>query len=53
MMFGSYPYPGNILECDTTEFVHVYVKPGKPPKFDDEVKAANTLSRAEWLDLTQ
>jgi len=28
MMFGSYPYPGNILENNTIEFINVYVKPG-------------------------
>lgn len=53
MMFGSYPYPGNILENNTVEFINVYVKPGKPPKFDAEVKEANRLTRTEWLDLTQ
>src|SRR5262245_19552507 len=53
MMFGSYPYPGNIIENNTIEFINVYVKPGKPPKFDKTVKAANALSRSEWLDLTQ
>ena len=53
MMFGSYPYPGNIIENNTIEFINVYVKPGKPPKFERGVKAANLLSRAEWLDLTQ
>jgi modification methylase len=53
LMFGSYPHPGNILECNTVEFIHVYVKPGKPPKFAPEIKEANALSRAEWLDLTQ
>src|SRR5215831_6307628 len=53
MMFGSYPYPGNIIENNTIEFIHVYVKPGRPPRFDPEVKAANALTRAEWLDLTQ
>jgi DNA modification methylase len=53
MMFGSYPYPGNIIENNTIEFIHVYVKPGRPPRFDPEVKAANVLTRAEWLDLTQ
>src|SRR6516164_10815806 len=53
MMFGSYPYPGNIIENNTVEFINVYVKPGKPPKFDAEVKKANALSRTEWLDLTQ
>ena len=53
MMFGSYPYPGNMIENNTIEFINVYVKPGKPPKFDADVKAGNALSRAEWLDLTQ
>lgn len=53
LMFGSYPYPGNILENNTVEFVNVYVKPGKPPKFNPELKEANKLSRTEWLDLTQ
>jgi DNA modification methylase len=53
MMFGSYPYPGNIIENNTIEFINVYVKPGKPPKFDREVKDANELTRTEWLDLTQ
>jgi DNA modification methylase len=53
MMFGSYPYPGNLIENNTIEFINVYVKPGKPPKFPRDVKQANALSRAEWLDLTQ
>jgi DNA modification methylase len=53
MMFGSYPHPGNIIENNTIEFINVYVKPGKPPKFAAQVKEANRLSRAEWLDLTQ
>ncbi len=53
MMFGSYPYPGNIIENNTIEFINVYVKPGKPPKFDPDVKEANELTRTEWLDLTQ
>lgn len=53
MMFGSYPYPGNILENNTVELIHVYVKPGKPPRFAEAVKAANRLGREEWLDLTQ
>ncbi len=53
LMFGSYPFPGNILENNTIEFVNVYVKGGKPPKFDPAVKEANKLTRTEWLDLTQ
>ena len=53
MMFGSYPYPGNILENNTIEFINVYVKPGRPPKYDKLVKDANVLLQAEWVDLTQ
>jgi modification methylase len=53
MMFGSYPYPGNIIENNTIEFINVYVKPGKPPKFDPDIKDANELTRTEWLDLAQ
>jgi modification methylase len=53
MMFGSYPYPGNIIENNTIEFINVYVKPGKPRKFDAAVKDASELTRTEWLDLTQ
>jgi DNA modification methylase len=53
MMFGSYPYPGNILENNTIEFINVYVKPGKPPKFSGGAKEANRLSRSEWMDLAQ
>ena len=53
LMFGSYPYPGNILEANTVEFINVYVKPGKPPTFSKEVKNANKLEQWEWTDLTQ
>ena len=53
MMFGSYPYPGNIIENNTVEFINVFVKPGRPPKFSAPIKEANELSRTEWLDLTQ
>jgi DNA modification methylase len=53
MMFGSYPYPGNIIENNTIEFINVYVKPGRPPKFDADTRQANELTRTEWLDLAQ
>jgi modification methylase len=53
LMFGSYPYPGNILENNTVEFINVFVKPGKPPKYDDATKEANKLTQEEWVDLTQ
>lgn len=53
LMFGSYPFPGNILENNTIEFINVFVKDGKPPKYADDVKEANKLSQEEWVDLTQ
>ena len=53
MMFGSYPYPGNILENNTIEFISVYVKPGKPPKYPKPVKEGNIIHQPEWVDLVQ
>jgi len=52
-MFGSYPFPPNIYEDNTVEFIHVYVKPGKPRVLDKRVKEKSKLSQDEWLDLTQ
>ena len=45
MMFGSYPHPGNIIENNTIEFINVYVKPGKPPRFDARCERTQTRSR--------
>ena len=53
MMFGSYPYPGNIFENNTVEFINVYVKPGKPPRYPERVRTMNKLTQQEWVDLTQ
>lgn len=53
MMFGSYPYPPNILENNTIEFLSVYAKPGSPKKVSKAVKEENMLKQAEWIDLTQ
>ena len=53
LMFGSYPYPGNILENNTIEFINVFVKPGRPPKFSKSIKQANEILQDEWVDLTQ
>jgi len=52
-MFGSYPYPPNIYEQNTIEFINVFVKDGKPRKIPKEVKEASRLSEKEWIDLTQ
>lgn len=52
-MFGSYPYPPNIYENNTIEFINVFVKPGKPRRIPIEVKEANRLTQKEWIDLTR
>jgi len=51
-MFGSYPYPPNIYEDNTIEFINVFVKPGKPRKLPKAVKEASKLSQEMWLNLT-
>lgn len=51
-MFGSYPYPPNIYEDNTIEFINVFVKPGKPRKLPPAVKEASRLTQKEWLNLT-
>ena len=53
MMFGSYPFPGNIIENNTIEFINVLVKPGRPPKFSVAVREENRLTQGEWIDLAQ
>ena len=51
-MFGSYPYPPNIYEDNTVEFINVLVKPGKPRKLSKAIKEASRLSQELWLNLT-
>ena len=53
LMFGSYPYPGNLFENNTIEFINVFVKSGKPEKQTKSKKKKNILSKEEWIDLTQ
>ena len=52
-MFGSYPFPPNIYENNTIEFLNVFVKAGAPKKVSRSVKEANLLSKDEWMDLTR
>ena len=52
-MFGSYPYPPNIYENNTIEFINVLVKPGRPSRIPRAVKEASRLSQADWIDLTR
>ena len=54
LMFGSYPYPRNFYAQNTTEFVTVFVKDGRPedarpPKAKEESK----LTEAEWIEFTK
>lgn len=51
-MFGSYPYPPNLYEDNTIEFINVFVKPGKPRRLPKAVKERSRLTQEEWLNLT-
>lgn len=53
LMFGSYPYPRNFYAQNTTEFITVYVKDGKPERATKEVKEASKLSQNEWVNYTK
>jgi len=52
-MFGSYPFPPNIYENNTIEFMNVFVKQGAPEKPLAETKELNRLTQEEWIDLTR
>ena len=51
-MFGSYPFPPNIYEDNTIEFIHVFVKDGPPPAVPPGAKEQSRLSQEEWRNLT-
>lgn len=53
LMFGSYPYPRNFYAQNTTEFITIYVKDGKPDKVSDEIKEKSKLSQQEWVEYTK
>ena len=53
LMFGSYPYPGNLYAQNTIEFINIFVKDGKPPKREKILKEEYKISQEEWRDLTQ
>ena len=53
LMFGIYPFTGNLLENNTIEFIKVYVKPGKSKKYPKYVKENEKLKKYEWIDLIQ
>jgi len=51
-MFGSYPYPPNLYEDNTIEFINVFVKDGAPPVIPGDAKLPSKLTQEEWLNLT-
>ena len=51
-MFGSYPYPPNIYEDNTIEFINVYVKDGTPPPIPKAAKEPSKLTQEEWRNLS-
>ena len=54
LMFGSYPYPGNFYAQNTSEFITVYVKDGKPLNHRTaQVKEQSKLTEAEWVEYTK
>lgn len=53
LMFGSYPYPKNFYAQNTSEFILVFVKDGKPKKVSREIKEKSKLTQNEWLEFTK
>lgn len=54
LMFGSYPYPGNFYAQNTSEFVTVYVKDGKPiNRVAKQIKDESKLTEDEWVEFTK
>lgn len=52
-MFGSYPFPPNIFEDNTIEFINVYVKDGAPPTLANAAaKEPSRISQDEWRNLS-
>lgn len=53
LMFGSYPYPRNFYAQNTTEFITVYVKDGKPDRVDESIKEKSKITQQEWVEFTK
>ena len=54
LMFGSYPYPRNFYAQNTSEFITVYVKDGKPTeKVSKEIKEKSKITQNEWTEYTK
>lgn len=53
LMFGSYPHPGNFYAQNTSEFITVYVKDGKPKVRPKEIKQNNIIDKNIWVSYTK
>ena len=53
LMFGSYPYPSNFYAQNTSEFIVIFVKEGKPKFVLKEIKERSKLTREEWVNFTK
>ncbi|GIW65750.1 MAG: methyltransferase [Candidatus Parcubacteria bacterium] len=54
LMFGSYPYPRNFYAQNTSEFITVYVKDGKPDNnVPEEIREKSKLTEKEWTEYTK
>lgn len=54
LMFGSYPYPRNFYTQNTTEFITIYVKDGKPiNNICYENKEKSKITQEEWTNYTK
>ena len=53
LMFGSYPYPRNFYNQNTSEFITIYIKDGKPCAVSADIKEQSKLTQAEWLEFTK
>ncbi len=54
LMFGSYPFPRNFYAQNTSEFITVYVKDGKPENnVPSYAKEASRLTQEEWVKFTK
>jgi len=54
LMFGSYPYPRNFYAQNTSEFITVYVKNGKPDNnLPKTIKEKSRLTEKEWVEYTK
>lgn len=52
-MFGSYSYPKNLYAQNTSEFITIYVKDGKPKSVSKEIKEKSKLTQEEWVNFTK